>query len=95
MQPATFINSTWTRDIFLTLLSTALTAGEKKYTRQAAVAWLSTYPGDLQVRLMQARSLLEEESRSYKEKALQILEELTLFDPEFVDAQRYLEFVGK
>jgi hypothetical protein len=54
------------------------------------VKWLSTYPGDLQVRLLYARSLLAEDDQLLKQQARQILEEICLYDPEFVEAQKYL-----
>ena len=90
LQTPSFSDKPWTRDQFLTLLNTAVAAGENKYARQIAVLWLSTFPGDLQVRLVHARSLLSEESQSLKQQALQILEEICLFDPEFIEAQKYL-----
>lgn len=85
-----FTNQSWHRDQFLTLLNTALSVVENKYARRLAVMWLSTFPGDLQVRLLYARSLLAEETQSLKQQALQILEEICLYDPEFVEAQKCL-----
>lgn len=80
----------WTRDQLLTLLNKSLSIGENNYARQIAVKWLSSYPGDLQVRLLHARSLLAEDNQSQKQQALQILDDICLHDPEFVEAQKYL-----
>ena len=90
MQLTSLSDKPWTRDQLLTLLNTALSTGENKYARHAAVMWLSTYPGDLAVRLLFARSLWAEDDRSLRQQAVQILEEICLFDPEFVEAQKYL-----
>jgi tetratricopeptide (TPR) repeat protein len=85
-----YADKTWSRDLLITLLNTALGVGEYKYARQVAIMWLSVYPGDLLVRLLHARALLEETNPSLQEQALQILEEICLYDPEFVEAQKTL-----
>jgi hypothetical protein len=89
-QLTSFSERSLTREQLITLVNTALSVNENKYARHLAVMWLSTYPGDLQVRLFHARSLLAEEDKKLHQQALQILEEVCLYDPEFVEAQKYL-----
>ena len=90
MKLSSLLNKPWTREQILNLLNTALSVNENKYVRQVALMWLSIYPGDLHVRLLYARSLLAETTPSLKKQALQILEEICMFDPEFVEAHKYL-----
>ena len=48
------------RTSFIQLLDAAFAARSFRFGRQAALAWLAIYPGDLQVNLLQAKLLLGE-----------------------------------
>jgi hypothetical protein len=83
------------RPILLTLLNTALRSGELRYARRLSTAWLSVYPGDLQVKLLYACAFHKDKSLSLQLHALPILEELCKLDPEFVEAQELLASIGQ
>jgi len=80
-------------------LRTALTVGETRFARLAAVNWLSSYPGDLTVGLLHAQALIREGGHGQTKskeavsrnasiaKALPVLEGLCQTDPEFIEAQ--------
>ncbi len=87
-QPALSSDRPMPREAVLTLLDTALRTGELKYARRLCAAWLTDYPGDLQVKLANAKAFLQEQSPTLKVQALPILEELVRLDPEFVEAQQ-------
>jgi tetratricopeptide (TPR) repeat protein len=78
------------RELLLTLLNTALSTGELRYARRLCTAWLASYPGDLQVNLLQARAYFIESSPSLRQNALPILEEICQQDPEYLEAQELL-----
>ena len=44
------------RDAFIQLLNIALQAGEHRFARRLALDWLSEYPGDLLVALLQVQA---------------------------------------
>ncbi|NPV57816.1 MAG: hypothetical protein HPY76_14265 [Anaerolineae bacterium] len=69
---------------FLSLLNTAILTGSHRFCRQVAAQWLATYPGDLMVAYLQAKSNLDE---GQKDNAKNALTAITKKDPEFVDAQ--------
>jgi hypothetical protein len=75
----------WPRDHFLPLLQTGLEVGQHRFVRQAALAWLSAYEGDLEVQLLRAQALLGE---GLQEQALKVLDQLCRADPEFTHAQQ-------
>ena len=75
------------RDAFLSLLNTALRINEDRFSRQAALAWLAVFPGDLLVTCLLAESYLNEGRLS---QAVPILEKLCEQDPEFLKAQELL-----
>lgn len=76
------------RSALVSLLRTALQAGEFRFVRQAALAWLATFPGDLGVSYLLAKGMAAEEKIS---QTLPILEKLCLLDPEFGEAQDLLK----
>ncbi len=88
--PAPSPDRPMSRELLLTLLNTALSAGELRYARRLSTSWLALYPGDLQVNLLYARAFLHDKSPSLQLHALPILEELTRQDPEFLEAQEVL-----
>lgn len=71
------------RDQFLGMLSAAEAAGSYRFGRQASVAWLAIFPGDLEVQLWQARFLLDEGKIG---QTIPLLEALLTRDPEFLGA---------
>ncbi len=74
----------WPRDYLINLSRIALAVDEPSFVRKAALAWLAVYPGDLNVQLLHAQALWEEERF---EQAFQIADDLCNYDPEFVEAQ--------
>lgn len=93
-QTAPPFNHTLSRELALTLLETALQAGELRYARRLATAWLAIYPGDLQVNLLHARAYLQDQSPALQLHALPIAEELCNLDPEYLAAQELLADVS-
>ncbi len=75
------------RDQFLGMLSAAEAAGSFRFGRQASLAWLAIFPGDLEVQLWQARFLLDEGKIG---QAIPLLEGLIRRDPEFLGASSKL-----
>ncbi len=78
------------REVVLSLLDAALRTGELRYARRLCVSWLTLYPGDLQVKLLNARVYLKETTPDLRLHALPILEEICQLDPEFMEAQELL-----
>lgn len=68
-----------TRQKLLTVLNTALESDSFRFARQAALSWLSVYPGDIEVRLMHARILMKENKAG---QALSLLEKVCAEDPQ-------------
>ncbi len=75
------------RASLLALLHAALIVSENRYARLTALGWLGAFPGDLEMRLLYARSLVQE---GLLQQALPVLEELVAADPEFAAAQELL-----
>lgn len=75
--------SSLNREQFIGLLHAALMVEDSRFARQAALAWLGSFPGDLQVNLLYAQALIKAGS---PEKALPILDHLSHCDPEYIDA---------
>jgi hypothetical protein len=71
------------RDKLLQLLNLGLEVKAFRFTRQAALSWLTSFPGDLEVNLSFAKALIREEK---SDQAFQILEKIIKTDPEFFDA---------
>jgi hypothetical protein len=71
----------------IAFLRAALAAGSLRFARQAALAWLAYYPGDLPVKMLYARCLLQSDR---PDNALPLLESLCLADPEDLEAQENL-----
>lgn len=71
------------RHQFLALLNTARQLGYLRFARQAALAWLGAFPGDLPVSLIYAQTLLQEGQTN---QALLLLEKLCQTDPEYLEA---------
>lgn len=75
------------RERLIFLIKTALSIGENRYARQVALTWLANFPGDLEVSLLNAQSLIQS---GLNRQALSILEALCEKDPEFLEAQKLI-----
>ena len=75
------------RDHMLVLLRTAQTTGALRFGRQAALSWLSFFPGDLPIQLEYAQILTQ---AGLANDAIPILENVCLADPEYLEAYRLL-----
>ena len=73
----------FSRDEFTLILNNALSVREFRFMRLAALNWLAVYPGDLPIRYLYAKALVNE---NRFEPTLPVLEELCQADPEFVEA---------
>jgi hypothetical protein len=77
----------FSHDVFVRILQTAVTVhtGDRSYrfARQAALAWLTAYPGDLPVNLIYAQILNQSD---HPEQALIVLDALCQTDPEYLAA---------
>jgi hypothetical protein len=71
------------REVFIDLLSAGLTVRNYRFVREAALVWLSNFPGDLKIGWFYAQSLAGE--GRYKQ-ALPIFKGLCFADPEFKEA---------
>lgn len=80
-------NNKISRDQLLLYLSSALQTRSIRFGRQAALSWLATYPGDLQVSFYLAKFLLMD---GKMQQAIEILTDICHKDPEFEDAQEAL-----
>lgn len=75
------------RGRMLLLLETSLQVKAFRFSRQAALAWLSSFPGDLEVEHYYAKALINEGRSS---QAKQILEKILKIDPLFLEANQTL-----
>jgi len=71
------------REVFIDLLSAGLTVRNYRFVREAAMVWLSNFPGDLKIGWFYAQSLAGD--GKYKQ-AMPILKGLCNADPEFKEA---------
>ena len=71
------------RHIFVRLAQAAVHLGHTRFARQACLAWLAAYPGDLPLNLLYAQVLMQE---GHPEHALPVLRRLCQADPEYLDA---------
>ena len=82
-----FSNRPLDRAEFIKLLDTALNVKEYSYARLLALAWLTTFPGDLGAGLRHARALV---GLKLHRQAIPVLETICQADPEFLEAQQLL-----
>lgn len=75
------------RPTMLALLKAGLKNREFRFTRQAALTWLASFPGDILVNYLLSQAMLEEGKVA---QVLTILDEVTTRDPEFLPAQKLL-----
>ncbi len=78
-------NNTVSRKDLQVVLRASLSANAYRFTRQAAMEWLSIYPGDLTFNLWLAKGLIGE---GRIEQALEIIGKLCAIDPEYTSAWR-------
>jgi len=76
------------RSKLLQYLKTALQSKSYQFIRQAATAWLASYPGDLEINLMLVQGLVQEGRETM---AAPILEKIIRNDGEYLDALRVAE----
>jgi hypothetical protein len=76
------------RQRFIELLKAGLESQSFQFIRQAAMAWLASYPGDLEVNLLLAQALIKEGRDGM---ASPILEKILRNDTEYIDALRVAE----
>jgi hypothetical protein len=76
------------RDLVKTILNSAFTAKEHRFAEQVCLAWLTAYPGDLEIRVRHAQALLELNTKKQPRlrQALGILENISMLDPEYLEA---------
>jgi hypothetical protein len=75
------------------ILEAALAVREPRFARQAALNWLTVYPGDLPIALIHAEALVQAaspKSTSGYTQAVQILEGVCQTDPEYLEAYEAL-----
>jgi tetratricopeptide (TPR) repeat protein len=81
---ATILDQTLiSRDSYTKMLKAGTATGEFRFVHDAALNWLASYPGDLQIGLLYASSLLELEKIR---QSLPVFEGLCQADPEFLQA---------
>lgn len=71
------------RQRLLFLLNAGMDTKAYRFTRQAALAWLASFPGDLEVNLAYARALMKEGRYAH---ASPVIQKILHADPEFVEA---------
>jgi tetratricopeptide (TPR) repeat protein len=71
------------RHLFVRLAQAAVHLGHTRFARQACLAWLAAYPGDLPLTLLYAQVLLQD---GHPEHALPVLRRLCQTDPEYTEA---------
>lgn len=71
------------RSTYLSVVRAGLKAGNYRFAREAAIAWLATFPGDLWMSLCYGQALVGEERLT---QALPILQGLCMVDPEYQEA---------
>lgn len=78
------------RSRLLQYLQAGLQANSFQFIRQATVAWLASYPGDLEINLLFAKSLIKE---GRNQVALPLVDKILRTDPEYLDALRVAETI--
>ncbi len=82
------------RFLVISLLKASLDLGEVRFARRLALAWLTAFPGDLQVSLLHAQALMQlqgiEKGAAGYQQALPILDAICHTDPENVEAYETL-----
>ena len=84
-------NQIWPRSQVIKILYAALELKEYKFANQFSLAWLASFPGDLNIRFLQSKALIGD-GLGYQ--AVKILENLVISDPEYLEAQMLLAKIG-
>ena len=71
------------RQRMLKILDAGLTTSSTRFTRQSALAWLTYFPGDLEINLLYARALVQEKRYLH---AGPVLQKILRSDPEYAEA---------
>lgn len=82
----------WSRNTLIQILNAALDVEQYRFANQLCIIWLAAFPGDLTVRLLQAKALAAE---GLNIQAVRVLENLIQVDPEFLEAQSLLSRLYK
>lgn len=80
------------REKFLWILSAAIDARSYRFARQAALTWLTTYSGDLEVKLKLSQAVFGEGRYT---QAITDVKKICATDPEFKDAWKILAQMTK
>lgn len=72
-----------TRSEMLSLLDAGIETASHRFTRQAALTWLTAFPGDLEVNLAYARALFNEGRHNH---AAPVIQKILQADPEYLEA---------
>lgn len=80
------------RSTVLSVLGNAYQAEEYQYVRHLALSWLSQFPGDLEINVMLARTMIME-GKAYQ--GLQVLQKVTQIDPEDISAWKLIAQYGE
>jgi hypothetical protein len=78
------------RKRILELIQSGIDTGSFQFIRQAAMAWLAAYPGDLEVNLLFVKAMVKEGKGA---AALPVLEKIIRNDPEYLDALQVAESI--
>ena len=76
------------RQRFVQFVQAGLESQSFQFIRQAAMSWLASYPGDLEVNLLLVQALVKE---GHDSMAIPILEKIIRNDTEYMDALRVAE----
>jgi hypothetical protein len=90
--PLTSKSRLYSRNEIITILQSAVTVDANRFGRKVAEHWLKSYPGDLHVGLLYAKTLLHD---NREELAVPILERICQVDPESLPAQQLLSSFPK
>jgi len=71
------------RQKILHFLDAGLATGSYRFTRQAALSWLTSFPGDLEINLIYARALVKEKRYMH---AAPVIQKILRADPEYAEA---------
>ena len=71
------------RSRILAMLEAANETGSYRFSRQAALSWLTSFPGDLEINLMYAKALVKENRYAH---AAPVIQKILRADPEFAEA---------
>lgn len=71
------------RSRMLAMLEAANDTASYRFSRQAALSWLTSFPGDLEINLMYARALVKENRYAH---AAPVIQKILRADPEYAEA---------